>query len=243
MNEVEWNEANQPQAMLAFLQDRVCASDRKLRLFGCACVRRVWHLLKDGRSRAAVEAAERYCDGADTATELARLDLPAWDAANEAHDTAELHDHDPSPGSARWDLAHAASAAGELSVAEIGLAAKEAATAVMNAVGRSGEDEGSYEQSVQHSWDAECAAQAALLRCIIGPLPFRAVSLDPAWQTPAVQGLAQRIYTDRSFERMAELADLLQEAGSGDAEMLAHLRGAAPHVRGCWALDLILGKQ
>jgi hypothetical protein len=44
-------------------------------------------------------------------------------------------------------------------------------------------------------------------------------------------------------QRLAVLADALEEAGCNDAEILTHLRSPGPHVRGCWALDLILGKQ
>jgi hypothetical protein len=42
--------------------------------------------------------------------------------------------------------------------------------------------------------------------------------------------------------RVAILSDALEEAG-GSGEILDHLRGPGLHVCGCWALDLILGKQ
>ena len=54
MTEGEWLASDDPEAMLLFLSGRQ-ASDRKVRLFGCACVRRAWGLLVDGHSRAAVE--------------------------------------------------------------------------------------------------------------------------------------------------------------------------------------------
>lgn len=43
--------------------------------------------------------------------------------------------------------------------------------------------------------------------------------------------------------RLAVLSDALEEAGCDDAEILSHLRSPGPHVRGCWALDLVLGKE
>jgi hypothetical protein len=58
-----------------------------------------------------------------------------------------------------------------------------------------------------------------------------------------VKALAEGVYAERAFDRLPILADALEEAGCGNAEMLAHLRGAGPHVRGCWALDLLLGKE
>jgi hypothetical protein len=42
-------------------------------------------------------------------------------------------------------------------------------------------------------------------------------------------------------DRLAVLADALEDAGCADPDLLAHLRGPGPHVRGCWALDLVLG--
>ena len=44
-------------------------------------------------------------------------------------------------------------------------------------------------------------------------------------------------------ERLALLADALEDAGCDSAEVLGHLRGPGPHVRGCWALDLCLGRD
>jgi len=55
--------------------------------------------------------------------------------------------------------------------------------------------------------------------------------------------MAQMIYENRSFGILAILADALEEAGCADTDILDHLRGPGPHVRGCWAVDLILGKQ
>jgi hypothetical protein len=55
--------------------------------------------------------------------------------------------------------------------------------------------------------------------------------------------IAARIYDSCDFDHQYELADCLEDAGCSDAEVLGHLRSAGPHVRGCWALDLVLGKE
>jgi hypothetical protein len=89
---------------------------------------------------------------------------------------------------------------------------------------------------------AELVAQAKLLREIFGD-PFRPLSVDPSWLTLHVVELAQTIYDDCGFDRMPALADALDEAGCDHQEILAHCRGPGPHVRGCWLLDLILGKE
>ena len=57
-----------------------------------------------------------------------------------------------------------------------------------------------------------------------------------------VSRIAQRIYEDRAFDRMPVLADALEDAGCADADVLAHCRRPAGHVRGCWVIDLLLGK-
>jgi hypothetical protein len=99
---------------------------------------------------------------------------------------------------------------------------------------------------------AEGRAQCLLLRDLFGN-PFRpAPAADPAWlawQGGAVRELARAAYEGRRLPegtldpaRLALLADALEDAGCGDAELLAHLRGPGPHVRGCHALDLLLGK-
>jgi hypothetical protein len=85
-------------------------------------------------------------------------------------------------------------------------------------------------------------AQAALLRDIFGN-PFRPAALDPAWRTGTVLALARGIYEDRAFDRMPILADALQDAGCTDEDVLGHCRGPGPHVRGCWVVDLVLGKS
>jgi hypothetical protein len=65
---------------------------------------------------------------------------------------------------------------------------------------------------------------------------------DPAWRTTDVLLLARGIYEERAFDRMPILADALQDAGCTNNDLLAHLRDLqATHVRGCWALDLVLG--
>ncbi|QDU18833.1 hypothetical protein ETAA1_07290 [Urbifossiella limnaea] len=87
----------------------------------------------------------------------------------------------------------------------------------------------------------ETAEQVRLLRDIFGN-PFHPVALDPAWRTEAVVGLARGAYEDRAFDRLPVLADALEDAGCADGAVLAHCRGPGPHVRGCWVVDLVLGK-
>jgi hypothetical protein len=88
-----------------------------------------------------------------------------------------------------------------------------------------------------------------LLRDILGN-PFRPVGFDSTWLTENVLGLARALYEKRELPSgqldntgFAVLADALEEAGCTNPDILAHCRGSGPHVRGCWVLDLLLGKK
>jgi hypothetical protein len=88
----------------------------------------------------------------------------------------------------------------------------------------------------------EILAQTALLREIFGN-PFRPVTINPPWLTLKVKTLAQCIYDDRAFDHLTSLAATLEEAGCNDTEILEHCRVPGSHVRGCWVVDLVLGKE
>jgi hypothetical protein len=83
--------------------------------------------------------------------------------------------------------------------------------------------------------------QADLVRDVFAN-PFRPVKFDSAWQSSSAVTLAQTMYDARDFAAMPILADALEDAGCGYPEVLVHCRGPGPHVRGCWVVDLVLGK-
>ena len=223
MTESEWLACTDPQQILEFVRDR--ASDRKRRLFTCTCCRRVWDALTDERSRSAVEAAERYADGLAGREELA-AQAEAAEAPASAVASARAREAVVSPVPHVTQAALAA--AGERADATIWAAwATSEATRVP---------------------DQERRHQCALLRDLVNP--FRPVTPEPAWSTPQVVALAQAAYEQRELPagtldttRLAVLADALEEAGCDQADLPAHLRGPGPHVRGCWAVDLLLGRE
>lgn len=91
---------------------------------------------------------------------------------------------------------------------------------------------------------AEQAAQAQLFHDIFARTN-QPLSLDPDWlqyREGVVHKLAQSIYNDRAFERLPILGDALEEAGCNNPDLLAHCKDPGPHVRGCWLVDLLLGK-
>ena len=208
MTEQKWLACTDPGPMLKFLGRK--ASERKLRLFACACCRGSWPLLTDARSRKAVEVAERYADGMVNERGLRFAFSCAADA-----------------------FAYAASAH---------TADAQAAAGAANAARP---EAGYYARYVTPRKE-----HPGPLRDLFGPLPFRPVTVSPGWQTPQVVAQAQAAYDERELPagtldptRLAVLADALEEAGCADQTVLEHLRGAGPHVRGCWAVDLLLGKE
>ena len=89
-------------------------------------------------------------------------------------------------------------------------------------------------------------AYARLLVDIIGPSPFRPITIAPAWLTwreGVVPKIARSIHEERCFDRMPVLGDALEEAGCNSADILSHCRSGTEHVRGCWVVDAILGKS
>ena len=82
----------------------------------------------------------------------------------------------------------------------------------------------------------------ALARDVFGNQFYR-VAFNPGWRTADVVGLARAIDHEGVFDRLPFLADALIDAGCADAAVLAHCRSAGPHVRGCWVVDLVLGRE
>jgi hypothetical protein len=223
MTEQEWLACSDPQAMLEVLRQTHRLTARKWRLFGVACCHRIPPLLTDERSLRAVAVAERFADGEASATELSE----AFDAAFDAGAVlAEERERDPTVFVAadRDPLRNAAWATSEVAHPDESpdSVAFESASATVPAVERN--------------------AQSTLLWCLFGN-PFRPVALSPTWQTSTVTALAQAIYADRAFERLPILADALEDAGCDNADILKHCRQPGEHVRGCWVVDLVLGKE
>ena len=95
-------------------------------------------------------------------------------------------------------------------------------------------------------WVAARQTQAELLREILGN-PYRPLPLLPPavlrWSDGTVRRIAEGIYEERAFNRLPILHDALLDAGCDDEAILAHCRSDGQHVRGCWAVDLILEKS
>lgn len=227
MTEAEWLAAIEPMPMIHYLKRK--ATSRKLRLLMCACCRRAWDLYTDDRTKLAVDTIERFCDGEADRQDL----LSAGTAAAEAVQSDRPH-HEAATATSY-----------ELRVKRFGL--REAIREALNslAYGISSTDVKSANGWFLHNphvEDAERAVQAEILRDIFRN-PFRLVTFSPKWLTSTATALARQMYDSRDFSAIPILADALQDAGCDNEDVLNNCRQPGEHVRGCWVVDLVLGKS
>jgi hypothetical protein len=216
MTEAEWLTGGSADWMVEC--SLIATKERKQRLFAVACCRRHARLLTEKAAKA-VDAAESYAD-----------DLIKFQQMILCHEAVEVdglegHYH---------DLAKAAKAAsfGGANDADAWRTAGWVAEAF-----------GTVTNYVLVPSETELAAQVALVRDIFGN-PFRPVAFSPAWRTDTAVAIARQMYDSRDFGAMPILADALQDARCEDEHILSHCRDAnATHVRGCWVVDLVLGKE
>jgi hypothetical protein len=240
MTEKQWRASTDPQAMLDRARLSGLASQRKRLLFLAACLRRLWPVLLYQGSREAAEVLERVADRVATDEERAAAAQAAGSAADVARADA---DNVATPDSASAHVIYVASLAA--CVVRDAFRSDDPCSLLwaVAAVGRS-----------YCIADGPLSAEAALLRDLFGPLPFRLLTpLAPAWlrwNEGTVGRLAEGVYGDRRLPEgtldptpLTVLADALEDAGCDQADLLSHLRGPGPHVRGCWAVDLVLGKE
>jgi hypothetical protein len=216
-SERDWLSSTDPQEMLLGLP--IAVPDRKLRLFGLACCQRIKGRLTHHLSRQALILAERYANELATDGDMSDLSLRFMDEYN-----ARL-----GASGGNWSAVNTT----DLDAA-YGMTLKTFPAIAASSVVDAAQDK-----------SEERAIQCQLLRCIFGNT-FRPITIDPAWlawHDGTVPKIAQAIYDDRSFASLPVLADALEEAGCTNADILSHCRGPGPHVKGCWAVDMVLGKE
>jgi hypothetical protein len=225
VTEQEWLHCLDPLQMLEFVRGK--ASDRKLRLFACGCCRRVRKWMKDPRSRHGVEVAERYADGLSSEEDLARARQETGEVWTTVWGDA-------------WHIYQAARAAhfacGDDADTLLRVPS-ETRNAARNAVPYGADPDAAVEAEV-----SEVAGQIRLVWDLFDNVVCP-VTVERCGWTPAVLQLAQTIYVQGAFGRMPELAALLEEGGCANADLLDHCRHAGRHARGCWVLDLVLGRK
>jgi hypothetical protein len=236
MTEAEWLTATNPLKQLMYVRRtsptlRTAEGRRKFRLFAVGCTRRIWPAMRQDAQCRAVEVAEQFADGEGTTDDL----WSAWTAAR-------ISFPDTTRSTPLLDLLFSLCHPETWEAVKVW---RRTSSAEFDAVRG-------------NKPAAEKRQLGSLVRCIFGN-PFRPVTFDPAWRTSDVLLLARGIYEERAFDRMPILADALQDAGCNSADILDHCRDAntfsagepptgspvAPscHARGCWVVDLVLGKS
>ena len=216
MTEAEWNRCTDPQKMLEWLRRNRKVSERKMRLFGLACCRRLPALARTRWSTELLAAAEEYFDAPDD------LRREEWSRTRRSLD--------------RFDAQVMRPVTCALAMVSCRLCVEAAR----------------YAADAARLPHCEPVAQARLFRDVFGnpfcPQPLLAPRWL-AWNDGVVQRLAAASYEERALpqgaldrDRLAVLADALEEAGCTNEEILSHCRSCSDHVRGCWLIDLILGK-
>ncbi len=221
MDEKRWVEGGWlSQAMVSQLSTlgytRTKSGKRKLRLFATECCRRCWDFIPDVRLKQAVEVAERFADGLADKAELANTFAAVTPLrADRTFPNATTQER------VAVDLA-------VLSCHQVAYSTAFMMTCYAN-------------MPLAANDTAADKLLGDLLRCVFGN-PFQKPAFNKKWRSETVTALASGIYADHAFDRLPILADALEEAGCDDPAMLTHLRGTGPHCRGCWVLDLALGK-
>jgi hypothetical protein len=266
MTEVEWLACEDPRTLFQFLRNAV--SDRKCRLFAHACCKRIAHRFIDPSQHLAVHVVERLADGSalveeieTAASAVKRFDAAYFDA-NRPRDevgypaaavVAQALLNRPLEELMRGPELHWLDEViwGTVS------AAGEAVLEAEQAAGRVYDESPDEVPDLRRGQRAEERVLSGVFREILGN-PFRPVTFSPEWRTDTVLTLARQMYESRDFSAMPILADALQDAGCDNEDVLNHCRGnqegvsgepaegspvrTGPHVRGCWAIDLVLEK-
>jgi hypothetical protein len=229
MTEEEWLASQWPEPMMVELKSK--ASDRKLRLFDICCCRRLapyYAVIGLCGVPEAIDRAELFADGLVSEEELKR---------------------------AQAALARSCFNDEEKQVINI---AAHADLAIWTILTPAWEDQGTVHEHLwlTDAWEEmdpqrqfpnekfakEFSILSNYVRDIFGN-PFRPVAFAPEWRTDSAIAIAKQMYESRDFSAMPILADALQDAGCDNDAILSHCRGPGPHVRGCWVVDLVLGKE
>jgi hypothetical protein len=216
MDPETWESTRDLDGMLRDLR-ALTLPERKFHLAAVAFCRQVWSRFPDEICRESIEAVEQVADGLIERKRLARFRKPLAELRDQYLRTNQV------------DRYHGAMAAY--------FASKFSATSLKDVAFSAG--------LIQTKQGLERAreAQLRILRDIFGN-PFRPVKFNPDWRTSTAVALAQQMYESRDFGAMPILADALQDAGCDCDDVLTHCRDAKGiHVRGCWVVDLVLGKS
>ena len=236
----DWHTKRSPEVLLKLVSD-TRGYTRRLRLFGCACARQVWHLLPTD-ARSAVQISERLAEGRATAIDMRAAAVRlVWAAVTPGQIAAHAAGYascgvpGPAPPGFGEVLSYDPRQAARL-------AAQAAATEAIGPapVGPVAPDW--WQDAWNTAYDTAREIQADYVRDIFPP-PGYTPQLHPDWLTSTVLALARQMDESDDFSAVPILADALQDAGCDIEAMLQCSRVPGNvHVRGNWVVDLVLGR-
>jgi len=189
--------------------------------------------MTDERSRQAVEIGEQFAEG-----------LVGQKALKAARRNAFAASKSPTPTSSSQNNVAAAEHAGIVALNVVMDTRRQNCYEMANATAGCANSLVFHVYGNTTGW-GDREVQCDLLRCIFGD-PFCPGLFNSSWLTwhsGIIRTLAQGAYDDRAFDRLPILADAMEEAGCSNTMILKHCRQEGKHVRGCWGVDLILGKE
>ena len=215
-DEMHWHTSANPASLFYTTEHlpnrRAVRSKRRLRLYSCGCYTIIWNKIKFDSIKQTIIKVEEWADGKITKEDLRQHRYPKGE---------------PPRGSPDWYL--------RLSIGS--LITPHVIPAYMAYLTSVAVDPEKYERAGK--W-ADCPPQADLVREVFGN-PYRPVKFPKEWRTSTAVQIAQQMYEERDFSATPILADALEDASCDNADVLGHCRGGE-HVRGCWVVDLLLGK-
>jgi hypothetical protein len=219
----EWRVCNCPSRMRKSIRGRSFPGVRWVR-FELACLSRVRDLLDDPQSSLCIDRVEQWADGPETH----RCGPRGWDWSAQLGDVARAL--------SRRDSLRGAKEAALRALLFLGSGTLGSSDLVCVAAGRR-----AGQPNLEAAYRAERAAHADLLRCLFRST-LNMVTFDLAWRTSTVVALARGMYESNDFSPMPILGDALQDAGCDSDDVLDHCRAVVTHTRGCWVVDLAIGK-
>ena len=227
MDDVSWEATNDLNEMLDAIQGKV--SERKLRLFACACIRSLWVSIGQNMSPyTMVNDAESFADFSDQ-NQGRRMHSIRVALYHTMEVSRRYHDDAATLSRFRAEQSLFKKDAWE--------AAREVQRAVEIAVVAAARPEEA--QEFDHIIRQD---MANLLRDIIGN-PYFPIYFLPNWQSTEAVALATTVYQGRTFDLLPQLGNIIENSGCSESTILNHCRSCGQHVRGCWIIDMVLNKQ
>jgi hypothetical protein len=241
MKPKHWKDCTDPVLMMSILRQRLGSSHKKRRqrkftLFNCACLRDRWAAMTDPRLRTAVEFLEKDADQKEKTKHLERILNDATQAYYDLLRERQLEHYYEDVVGHPEDMNCEFTAANFLGVYRVG-----GPFAELNWIERIRYSD-RQPPNDPAAWEARQLLLCDYLRDIFGN-PYLHGTFQKKWRTEHTVGLSAQMYETRNYVAMPFLADALEEAGCNNSEILKHCRGEGVHVRGCWVIDLILGKE